>query len=511
MPRILPTSPSLEHLRKQAKDLLRDFEGDDPAAVERLRVETSLPGSARPKLADAQHAIAREYGFSSWPALKQHVESLTRPSDPLEILAALVNANDLDGVRDLLARHPELGARLDIPLPGYAFGGTALLAAVQRSNREMIDLLLRAGADINGRSHWWAGSFGVLDDDRGLAPFLIERGARVDVHAASRLGMLDRLQALIAADPALVHARGGDGQTPLHFASSIDIARFLLDQGADIDARDVDHESTPVQWMVRDRQVVARYLVSRGCRTDILMAAALGDLELVQRHLEADPESIRTSVSERFFPKQDPRSGGSIYIWTLGHNKTAHVIAREFGHEEVYRFLMERSPDELKLALAGELGDEAMVRALLASRPNLVGALSGDERRKLADAAQDNNTAAVRLMLKAGWPPDVRGQHGGTPLHWAAWHGNAEMVRDLLRYQPPLEAGADEGFDGPPLGWAMHGSENGWHKQTGDYAGTVEVLLRAGAKAPELTEGMHGTPAAREALRRHRESKRAER
>lgn len=511
MPRILPTSPSLEHLRKQAKDLLHDFERDDPAAVARLRGEASLPRSARPKLADAQHAIAREYGFSSWPALKQHVESLTRPADPIEILAALVNANDIDGVRDLLARHPELGTRLDNPLPGYAFGGTALLAAVQRSNRDMIDLLLRAGADINGRSHWWAGSFGVLDDDRGLAPFLIERGATVDAHAASRLGMLDRLQALTAADPALVHARGGDGQTPLHFASSIDIARFLLDQGADIDARDVDHESTAAQWMVRDRQAVARYLVSRGCRTDILMASALGDLELVQRHLEADPESIRTSVSEKFFPKQDPRSGGSIYIWTLGHNKTAHVIAREFRHEEVYRFLMERSPPELKLALACELGDEAMVRALLANRPNLVEALSNDERRKLADAAQDNNTGAVRLMLEAGWPPDVRGQHGGTPLHWAAWHGNAGMVRDILRHKPPLEAGADEGFDGPPLGWAMHGSENGWHKETGDYAGTVEALLRAGAKAPELTEGMHGTPAAREALRRHRESKRAER
>ena len=77
-----------------------------------------------------------------------------------------------------------------------------------------------------------------------------------------------------------MHARGGDGQTPLHFATTIDVAQLLLDHGADIDARDVDHESTPAQCMVRDRQEVARYLVSRGCRTDILMAAALGDLEL---------------------------------------------------------------------------------------------------------------------------------------------------------------------------------------------------------------------------------------
>lgn len=43
------------------------------------------------------------------------------------------------------------------------------------------DLLLQAGASINARSHWWAGGFGVLDNDHGLAPFLIERGATVDV------------------------------------------------------------------------------------------------------------------------------------------------------------------------------------------------------------------------------------------------------------------------------------------------------------------------------------------
>ena len=58
----------------------------------------------------------------------------------------------------------------------------------------------------------------------------------------------------MAADPQLVHARGGDGQTPLHFASTVEIAEYLLDQGADIDARDVDHVSTPAQYMVKARR-----------------------------------------------------------------------------------------------------------------------------------------------------------------------------------------------------------------------------------------------------------------
>jgi len=421
--------------------------------------------------------------------------------DPGQALKRAVCADSAARVSEVLEQHPELKSRLDDPLPNYAFGGTALLAAVQRGNREMIDVLLRAGADINARSHWWAGSFGVLDNDRGLAPFLIERGAIVDAHAAAQLGMMERLDELVSADPDLVHARGGDGQTPLHFAASVPIAQYLLDRGADIDARDIDHESTPAQWMIRDRQDVARYLVGHGCRTDILMAAALGDAALVRKHLDADPSCVRMSVSEEFFPKKDPQSGGCIYIWTLGAHKTAHLIARELGHDEVFRLLMERTPDTLKLAVACDLGDEELCNTLLITRPGLVHTLTDDERRKLAIAAQNNNTDAVRLMLKAGWPVDVRGQHGGTPLHWAAWHGNAEMVRELLRHTPPLEV-ADNEHHAKPLGWAIHGSLHGWYRATGDYGATVDALLQAGVAHPEVADDFEGSDAVRDVLRR---------
>ncbi|OLC47786.1 MAG: hypothetical protein AUH43_10990 [Acidobacteria bacterium 13_1_40CM_65_14] len=421
--------------------------------------------------------------------------------DPGQALKRAVCADSATRVSEVLEQHPELKSRLDDPLPNYAFGGTALLAAVQRGNREMIDVLLRAGADINARSHWWAGSFGVLDNDRGLAPFLIERGAIVDAHAAAQLGMMERLDELVSADPDLVHARGGDGQTPLHFAASVPIAQYLLDRGADIDARDIDHESTPAQWMIRDRQDVARYLVGHGCRTDILMAAALGDAALVRKHLDADPSCVRMSVSEEFFPKKDPQSGGCIYIWTLGAHKTAHLIARELGHDEVFRLLMERTPDTLKLAVACDLGDEELCNTLLITRPGLVHTLTDDERRKLAIAAQNNNTDAVRLMLKAGWPVDVRGQHGGTPLHWAAWHGNAEMVRELLRHTPPLEV-ADNEHHAKPLGWAIHGSLHGWYRATGDYGATVDALLQAGVAHPEVADDFEGSDAVRDVLRR---------
>lgn len=417
-------------------------------------------------------------------------------------LVTAFHADDAAAVGRVLDRHPELKSKLDEPAPGAAFGATALIEAVKRRNRDMVDVLLRAGADINARSHWWAGSFGVLDQDHDpdFLEFLIARGATVDVHAAARFGMLDRLDELLSADPKLVHARGGDGQTPLHFANTVEVARYLIDRGADIDARDIDHEGTPAQWMVRDRPHVARYLVERGCATDILLASALGDIALVRKHLESDPQRIHTRTTETYFPKHDPRAGGHIYIWTLGVNKTAHIIARELGHDAVFQLLMERSPDELKLTVACWLGDRSHAAGLIAENPRLTTTLSDDERRMLPDAAQENIMESVRLMLTVGWPIDARGQHGGTALHWAAFHGNAEMVRLLLDHGPPLEL-RDRDFIGTPLNWALHGSVHGWHRGSGDYPDTVEALLDAGADPPSPDSAAQASEPVRMVLR----------
>ena len=392
--------------------------------------------------------------------------------------------NDVAALGELLSRHPSFKSRVN-----ELWGPFDSPPIVSARSREMLDLLLAAGADINAKSGWWAGGFGFLHcAEPDLAAYAMRRGAVVDVHAAARLGLFERVKELVALSPELVHARGGDGQTPLHFAATVEIAEFLLSRGADIDALDIDHESTPAQYMVRERQDVAKYLVKRGCKTDLLMGAALGDLELVRKHLDANPDAIAMNVSEDYFPKQNPRAGGTIYIWTLGFHKTAHLVAREFRHENVFRLLMDRSPETLRFALACELGDEVTFRALLASRPNLVQMLSEDERRKLATAAESNNTKAVWLMLAAGWPVNACARHGATALHWACFHGNLDMAKLILNYAPPLEV-EDADFHATPLGWAIHGSEHGWHRQTGNYAGTVEAMLAAGAKAPPEIKG----------------------
>jgi hypothetical protein len=192
-PRELPARPNLEHLKKQARLLLRECLEAEAAAIDRFREVEVTYADATPKLADAQHVIAREYGFANWAKLKDHVGSLS--DDPLEALTAAVKANDAALLRQVLESYPLLKSQLDEPLPNYGFDAPAIVAAVHKQNRDMIDALLDAGANINARSRWWAGGFGVLDSSNPeLTSYLIERGAYVDIHAAARLGRFDRVK-----------------------------------------------------------------------------------------------------------------------------------------------------------------------------------------------------------------------------------------------------------------------------------------------------------------------------
>src|SRR5687767_3553088 len=87
-------------------------------------------------------------------------------------------------LRDLLHRHPELRDAIDEPMAAF---DSPLITCVR--SREMLDVLLAAGADPNARSRWWAGGFGLLDHaNADLASYAIERGAKLDIHSAARLG-----------------------------------------------------------------------------------------------------------------------------------------------------------------------------------------------------------------------------------------------------------------------------------------------------------------------------------
>jgi len=505
--RELPARPNLEHLKHQARVVLRERLAADPSATARFAAFGVTP--ADPKLSDALHVIAREYGFNTWPLLKLHLGALSE--DPVEALTAAIKGNDASLVRQVLARNPQLKSSINQPLPNYSFDAPAIIAAVHTENRDVIDALLEAGANINQRTGWWAGSFGVLDSaNPQLAAYLISRGATVDIHAAARLGMIDRVRELLAADPQSVHARGGDGQFPLHFAATVEIAALLLDHGADINARDIDHESTAAQYMASSRRYmdsqslyrheVARFLISRGAQTDILMASALGDLALVERLLNHDPETIRTTVSERYFPKRDPRSGGSIYFYGFGVSRSPHMIAHQFGHTPVFELLMQRSAPWLRLVQAAEIGDQPGVEQILLQHPTLFARLSANAARRIVGTAVRNNTRAVELLLNLGWPVAATLENNQTALHYAAWHGNLAMVRSLLAHQAPVNIFEAE-HGGSPLAWALHGSLHSWERDKGDYAGVTQALLAAGAEIPKPDRPLEATEDVLEIIR----------
>jgi ankyrin repeat protein len=403
---------------------------------------------------------------------------------PAELFKAAVEAGDVGQVRELLRSHPDLVSMINEPM--FAFKSPA--AHVARTNLELLDLLLAHGADLNARTGWEKGGFGVLEQvSPDEAAPLIARGARIDVWAAANLGMMAELTVLIAGDPSLVHAKGGDGKRPLHFSRTVEIARFLLERGAEIDALDDDHDSTPAQHLVGDRPEVAGFLVAQGARSDLLIAAALGDVALVRRHLDADPGVIAMRVDQDWFPMIDTAAnGGHIYQWTLGFHVSAFDVARTGGHREVLDLLLERAGPLDRLLDALWCGDEPRAEALLAAAPQLVADAPPRALHQVADAARNNNLPAVSSMLRCGLPVTAVSQHGATPLHWAAYHGNPDMMEEVLRCDPPIEA-RDRQYQGTAFDWLIHGARGPWGFSTGRHSECARLLLGAGARADEAS------------------------
>ena len=277
----LPVNPSIEHLGKQAK--------------RRAAADPSL------KLADAQHALAREYGCVNWAELTHVVETMSRGATPLvgvkseyEPLPAAANRSDTDAVRRILTEGSFTQHDLDLAL------ARAVLAFNKR--REIAELLVEHGADPDGQ---YGSNYGPIVlataecvDPDGLQ-FLIDHGADVTfAPLATKYGPASPLLAIMGSylrgrneakqryidmllkhgahvpsdvmpeflaihrgdvaalaqsvdhDPSLAHSRlamlpgsynmGLEGATLLHMAvefGEIDCIDLLIARGADINAR----------------------------------------------------------------------------------------------------------------------------------------------------------------------------------------------------------------------------------------------------------------------------------
>ncbi len=389
-------------------------------------------------------------------------------------LVKAVRQGDLAALRQVLAGGELTADHLNAPW--FDFDAPAVVAA--KRNLEMVDCLVAAGADINQKSLWWAGGYGVLhESDAAVSEPLIERGAKLDVWSAASLDKYSELVELVEADPSSVNARGPDGQTTLHCASSVDIANFLIDQGAKLDVRCFDHNSTPVQYALRDRPSVAEALVDRGAIADFLAACALGRVDIVKSRLSDAPDVIRICVSREYFPSE---AADCIYSWTLGWYRTAHEVASKVGHEDLVELLFEHSPPDVKLLNACLIGDDSLAEQLVCEHAFGEGSLKLVAAH-VAHCARNNETQQVALLLQNGFPTTAVGQHGATPLHWGAFHGNLQMTEEILKHSPPLEQ-RDADYACTPLEWARQGCVAGWHRDTGQFAQVARCLIGAGSK-----------------------------
>ena len=488
--RTLPPKANLEQQQKLAKELLAAFRRGDREATARIR--DALPDKERIVLADAQFTIAREYGFVNWAALRAHIDDLTKGSLSIEErFKRAVHAGDVAELRSLAAHRKELARIVDAPI--FSFDSPALLAVSGRGDVELVDAVLALGADPNRKSNWWAGGFHALyAASPAVADRLIAAGAVPDACAAAHLDRIDLLEAMITADPARVHERGGDGQTPLHFARSTRVADLLLDAGADIDARDVDHRSTAAEWMLGDaedpalsRLDLARHLVARGATADIFLAASLGLTNRARELLERDPTLLDLRTGQGNYGERG-RSSYHIYLWTIGPSMTPLQTAARFRQRETLEVMRQFASPAQRLLLACHEGDAEAARAIVRSAPGIIGRLEGADRRALTDEAWIANAPAVSLMMELGFDPSVpsvTGPTGGTALHCAAWEGSVECVSAILRYPSgrALLEQRDTRYGGTPFNWCCHGSRNAG-KPAARYAEVARLLIAAGAK-----------------------------
>ena len=389
-----------------------------------------------------------------------------------------IESNDLDAAALILREIADLSAEK------FEWGMPPLAAS---RSPEMVDLLVENGAETEAVSQWWSQGFGAHLVSPTTAEYLLELGASISPHAAAAIGLVDELRALLADDPSLAHAPGGDGGTPLHFARSCEVAENLLNAGADPNARDEDHDSTPAQWRIKDSPDVVRLLLDRGARPDIFLAAALGDFKVAESLLKSDPDCTdqRIGYNRGAFPGIGHNGrGGTIYQWTLGFNLTPHEVALKNGHEEMYAYLFDHSSRKQQFLVACTIPNRTAAEAILAENPTIIQELDVEDQSLLAKFCWETNISieAVRLMLDVGFPVDVpESNHGFMALHNAAWCGNPELVKLLLDRGHPTDR-RDPEFNATAIGFAIHSCTEAKRHPDGKFHQVLRLLIDAGVQ-----------------------------
>jgi len=441
MPRRLPARPHLEQLKKQAKALLKGQQTASAESLARIRENHPRFGSApegeiaksRFTLADAQLALAREYGFAGWAELKTKVAERVPESPIADLVAALRDAagrSDLDRLNALLDAHPEL-----IDEPGGPGVRTALHQAVFGKSEAAVQLLLERGADPNIRCE-------------------------------------------------------GDRAYPLHFAvekNLFPIVRLLVEHGSDTVGEGDYHElgvlgwATAWEYIQPDREMVD-YLLAHGARHNIFSAVAVGDNETIReivRRTPGDLERRMNGTKMRRMPLHlavmKKQMGSLVTLLELGANTesidegrlTALDQAALLGERAMGQALLDGGA-RVRLPAAIALGRTREVERLLARDPDAL-KRGGRWANLIVRACECSSGEVVEALVSAGADVNIEDEpttaidstSGFTPLHAAAWHGNLGAIEVLMRHGASVRA-RETKWHGTPAGWA-------------DYAGRREA------------------------------------
>jgi ankyrin repeat protein len=494
----LPEQPDLDHLRKQAKALLRDAESGDAGAIARLRDVPRLHDvpaeriSEAVQLADAQHAIAREHGSESWPKLKAQVEAGLPLETQAEHFLERVRAQDVPRALRWLERTPAIAgvslftacAAGDAPAVERLLAGAPALATATHSHRKwppllyacaspvasdtpalagIVRTLLAGGADANTRTPQVdqpkyllsALYFACVRDHAGVVRALLERGAGTQdgesIYHAAELDHRASLGVLAEFGADFSATQQPFGNTPLYFLAGYSDGhdatvrahsgmRWLLEHGADPNVPSGEKRETPLHQVARmgGGPGITRALLAHG----------------------ADPNAARAD------------------------GRTPYASAYRRGDVAMCEELLAAGAHPV-LAPADEFlgaalrGDEAAARATLAAEPGLIDRLQIEDHAFLAQLTTEQRGDSVALLVSLGYDLGWEGAWGGTALHHAAWRGHVAMARRLVELGAPLEV-RDRTYGSSPLAWAAHGSQ---FCRTDDeaYLAIVRMLLEAGA------------------------------
>ena len=504
----LPARPSLDHLRHEARDLLRAAQSGDTAAADRIR---AVSGALT--LTSAQLALAREYGFASWARLKTEVGARTTDLARLaeEFCVASIRDNTGRAVR-MLAATPELA--------GYGFPTAVILGDAPRVRAE-------------------------LSQDPGLATRNVTRPGWSPLHlaCASRWfrfdparadGLLTVARILLDAGADPIGPVAGRGWTPLRCAVAGEanpaITSLLLERGA----MPSDHDLYLAGFGGDDHQSLRLLLaavtdVAALARMALAAPISLNDIEGVRLLLEAgaDPRRYHDDDDQpcpAVYAAVRAGCSAELIGLLLAHGaepdrpgpdgRSPYTLASLVGRDDLTGLLRDYgAADDLtdtdRFLAALQRNDQAAVQRILADDPGLPDRLTGDQRAAaLIRAAETGRTPAVSLMLDLGFPAGARGgDFEGTALHAAAYAGSSGVVRLLLDRGADLEA-RDTNWNSTPLDWAAVGSgERPRGNPDPDWIATVEALLDAGASVAEITlspdDPKQPSPEVAALLRRH--------